>query len=104
MIAVTDVLGWFLAAIIGGGGLVGLLMIKPRRELEKHYDQIDRDHEQIAKIEPMESAMKDIREENMILCHCVLACLKGLQEQGCDGAVTEGIKRMETFLNEKAHA
>lgn len=103
MVAFSDMVGWLIAAIIGGGGLVGLLMIKPRREIEKHYDQLDKDHEQITKIEPIEQAMNDLREENRILCYCVLACLKGLAEQGCNGAVHEGISKMETFLNEKAH-
>ena len=31
------------------------------------------------------------------------ACLKGLQEQGCNGPVTEAVNRIEEYLNKKAH-
>lgn len=33
----------------------------------------------------------------------LLSCLKGLQEQGCNGPVTEGIKKLENHLNKCAH-
>ena len=33
----------------------------------------------------------------------VLACLKGLQEQGCDGPVTIAIKKLENHINKQAH-
>ena len=49
---------------------------------------------------------KDIngmKEELTILTYGILACLKGLREQGCDGAVTEAINKTEAFLNKKAH-
>ena len=45
-----------------------------------------------------------IKKEQEILTFGVLACLKGLQEQGCDGPVTEAIAKIETYLNSKAHA
>jgi hypothetical protein len=46
---------------------------------------------------------KEIKEEQTILTYGILACLKGLHEQGCNGPVTEAIKKIETHLNEKAH-
>ena len=57
---------------------------------------IDRQKEQDAEI-------KSIREEQKILTIGVLACLKGLSEQGCDGPVTDAIATLETHLNEEAH-
>ena len=51
-----------------------------------------------------EKEIKSIKAEQEILTYGVLACLKGLREQGCDGAVTDAIGKMEKFLNEKAHA
>ena len=51
-----------------------------------------------------EKEIKSIKEEQQILTYGVLACLKGLREQGCDGAVTDAIGKMETYLNEKAHS
>lgn len=43
------------------------------------------------------------REELELICYGVMACLKGLKEQGCNGPVTDALKRMEKHLNEAAH-
>ena len=43
------------------------------------------------------------RRELTVLCYGVLACLKGLQEQGCNGPVTEARNRLEKHLNQAAH-
>lgn len=45
-----------------------------------------------------------IKDEQTILTYGVLACLKGLSEQGCDGPVTEAINTIEKHLNKKAHS
>ena len=50
-----------------------------------------------------EEDMKIIKEEQAIIVHGVLACLKGLREQGCNGPVKEGIAEIEDYLNHKAH-
>ena len=47
--------------------------------------------------------IKSIQEELTVLTYGVLACLKGLKEQGCNGAVTDAIDKTERFLNKKAH-
>lgn len=60
---------------------------KQIKELSKHHD------EDIA----------SIKSEQELLMHGILACLKGLSEQGCDGPVTETITEIETYLNQKAH-
>lgn len=44
-----------------------------------------------------------IKEEQTVLTYGVLACLKGLKEQGCNGPVTEAINKIEKHLNQKAH-
>ena len=44
-----------------------------------------------------------MKEEQTVLTHGVLACLKGLKEQGCDGPVTEAIEQIEDFINKRAH-
>ena len=51
-----------------------------------------------------EEEIKVIKKEQQLVVYGVLACLKGLQEQGCDGAVTDAINKMEKHLNERAHA
>ena len=44
-----------------------------------------------------------IKEEQTVLVYGVLACLKGLREQGCNGPVTKAIEKMEKHLNIEAH-
>lgn len=62
----------------------------------KLYDWIKKQGEQDEKI-------KEMQEEQAILTYGILACLKGLKEQGCNGPVTEAINKIEKHLNEKAH-
>lgn len=45
-----------------------------------------------------------IQEEQTLVIYGLLACLKGLAEQGCDGAVSGAIDRIERYINKKAHS
>ena len=47
--------------------------------------------------------IKLLKEEQTIICYGVLAALKGLKEQGCNGPVTEAINKIEKHLNVQAH-
>ncbi len=47
--------------------------------------------------------IREIKEEQSILTKGVLACLKGLKEQGCDGPVTTAIVEIEDHINKQAH-
>lgn len=62
----------------------------------KLYDFIKRQEEQ-------DEQIKKMQEEQALLTEGILACLKGMKEQGCNGPVTEAIQKIETHLNEKAH-
>ena len=44
-----------------------------------------------------------IRKEQTLICYGVLACLKGLKEQGCNGPVTAALDKLEKHLNQAAH-
>ena len=55
------------------------------------------------KQEKQDKDIKALKEEQFLLTQGVLACLKGLQEQGCDGPVTSAIKQLETHINKQAH-
>lgn len=59
----------------------------------KHDDDINDSSKSIA----------EIKAEQTILVYGILACLKGLKEQGCNGPVTEAINTIEKHLNQKAH-
>lgn len=53
--------------------------------------------------EAMAADVHSINTEQTLLTYGVLACLKGLQERGCNGPVTEAINKIEKYLNQKAH-
>lgn len=57
------------------------------KELRKHHDE----------------DIMEIKTEQTLLVYGILACLKGLKEQGCNGPVTEAIQKIEDHLNNKAH-
>ena len=66
----------------------------------KYYNK---GHKWFMKTDKQEKEIQDIKEEQEILTIGVLACLKGLSEQGCNGPVTDAIKQIEEHLNKKAH-
>lgn len=47
--------------------------------------------------------IKALKKEQCLLTYGVLACLKGLKEQGCNGPVTEAINKIEKHINQTAH-
>ena len=63
---------------------------KQRNDIKELSDRHDNDN-------------NTIQEELQLLTWGVLACLKGLKEQGCNGPVTEAIKKIEKEINKKAH-
>lgn len=66
----------------------------------KYYNRglhwVDRQNAQDADI-------KLLKDEQTLLTYGVLACLKGLKEQGCNGPVTAAIDKIEKHLNVEAH-
>lgn len=47
--------------------------------------------------------MEKMKSEQCLLTYGILACLKGLKEQGCNGPVTEAIDKIEKHINQAAH-
>lgn len=66
------------------------------KSYNRGYDFVRRQKEQ-------DEAIKSIQEEQTLLTYGVLACLKGLREQGANGPVTEAIDKIEKHINKKAH-
>jgi len=58
----------------------------------------------IAQNKAQTEVIRAVRQEQTVICYGLLACLKGLQEQGCNGPVTEARERLEKHLNQKAHS
>lgn len=88
------------ATLIGALGVIGGTIVaiykfyrKPAK-LEKKLENLQKTHdEDIGKI----------NEEQCLATYGLLACLKGLKEQGCNGPVTEAINKIEKHLNKQAH-
>ncbi len=62
-----------------------------------------RAHNWYLRQETNEKNIAAIQAEQKVLVKGVLACLNGLQEQGCDGPVVDAISQLENHLNEEAH-
>lgn len=69
----------------------------------KLYDFVKRQEEQDKEIKNTQEQILEIQKEQEVLTYGILACLKGLKEQGCNGPVTDAINKIEKHLNEKAH-
>lgn len=89
------------AAVIGAIVALCTYLAKVVRWFDKQKEQ-DKDIKDIR--QHHEDDMASIKKEQTLLVHGVLACLKGLREQGCNGPVTEAINRIEKYLNEEAHS
>ena len=76
------------------GGIAALIALLGY--LFKGYEFVNRQKKQ-------DEEIKAIRSEQTLLTMGVLACLKGLKEQGCNGPVTEAINKIEAHLLEQAH-
>lgn len=92
IITISSVLG-ALAAI----GAAAYKVIKWFQAQEKQTADI----EELRKQEKED--IEGMQDELCLLTYAVLACLKGLKEQGCNGPVTEAIGKVEKHINQKAH-
>lgn len=57
----------------------------------------------VAQQKKQDRELAAVREEQTITCFAILACLKGLKEQGCNGPVSEALGKLEKHLNKQAH-
>lgn len=78
-----------IAAVIGAVGVIGGVIFGVYRWIIKQNKQDDE--------------IRELRDEQTLICYGVLAALKGLKEQGCNGPVTEAINKFEKHLNVQAH-
>lgn len=88
MISVTDAIITAAAVITAIATIFGIIFAVYRWYLKQ--EQQDKD-------------IKALKDEQCLLTYGVLACLKGLKEQGCNGPVTEAINKIEKHINQEAH-
>jgi len=84
-----------VAAILTlGGGLVAIY--KPIRKLLGRLETLE------AELEKQQTEVMTSKDARVVLLGGVLACLEGLQEQGCNGSVVETSAVIRQFLLEQA--
>jgi hypothetical protein len=88
------------AAVIGAVIAIASYFSKIVRWVDQQKNQ---DEDIKALKQHHEKDMANTNEEMTLLVYGILACLKGLKEQGCNGPVTDAINRFEKHLNHKAH-
>ena len=71
------------------------------QEIKRLEAKFDKEVEELRK--KHEKDQSGIQEEQTLVVYGLLACLKGLAEQGCDGPVSEAIDKIEKHINKKAH-
>ena len=88
------------AAFVSALAVIITLFVKVLRFIDRQKKQ---DGELVDIRNMHKSDMDAMKKEQTLLVYGILACLKGLKEQGCNGPVTEAINKIEKHLNESAH-
>lgn len=100
-------IGQILVAIAGITAIIKFIQLLYELVRKSTLDKIEKNTKDIEELKNevgvLKSEIKDSKEERLILVNGVLACLKGLKEQGCNGPVTEGIHQIEEYLMKKSH-
>lgn len=86
-----------------GAGLIALFVsaVKRKAKEEAALQEIRDDLED--EKQNTVTVRRSCHEEQTLIIYGLLACLKGLKEQGCNGPVTEAINKIEKHINQKAH-
>ena len=104
MIKMQITLTW--QSIITASAIVGAVvaLVSYFSKLVRWVDKQSQQDNEIKEIrQHHEDDVASIKQEQTLLVYGILACLKGLSEQGCHGPVTEALSKYEKYLNEKAH-
>lgn len=88
------------AAVLSAFGVLIGCLVRAVRWMDRQKNQ---DTEIKSLRETHVSDMGAMKQEQTLIVYGLLACLKGLKEQGCNGPVTEAINKIEKHLNQKAH-
>ena len=92
---IVSIAGLIGALAVIAGALIAIYKFSQRpKELQTRMERMEKIHEE---------DIRRINEEQCLNTYGLLACLKGLKEQGCNGPVTEAINKIEKHLNKQAH-
>ena len=60
-------------------------------------------HKWYLKQEKQDEEIKQIKEEDTLICYALSACLDGLQQLGANHTVPDAKARLDKYLNKQAH-
>lgn len=98
-----SVLGAIVAFVTLGWKL--FKWINHQKEQDEEIKRLDKKvDDEIKKLRDRhEKDQTESQEEQTLVIYGLLACLKGLAAQGCNGPVSEAITKIEKHINKKAH-
>ena len=81
------------------------IWINHQKEQDAEIKRIDKKvDDEVKKLRTKhEKDQSESQEEQTLVIYGLLACLKGLAAQGCNGPVSEAIDKIEKHINKKAH-
>lgn len=88
------------AAVIGAAVALVTYFVKLVHWVDRQKQQ---DSEIAALKKQHQTDLAALKNEQTLVVYGLLACLKGLKEQGCNGPVTEAINKIEKHINKEAH-
>lgn len=88
------------AAVIGAMAALVTYFVKLVHWVDRQKQQ---DSEIAALKKQHQTDLAALKNEQTLVVYGLLACLKGLKEQGCNGPVTEAINKIEKHINKEAH-
>ena len=80
------------------GGLIGAVIA-----VYKVYEAIIALHKQYESNKRQSDVIKEIQEEQTLICYGLRGALEGLIEQGCDGPCKDALNMLDKHLNKNAH-
>ena len=88
--------GAVLAAVLAIGGVVFKVYkwYLNQNNQDKSIDELKSHHEE---------DMKQLREENTLVCYALSACLDGLMQLGANHTVPDAKDKLDKYLNQQAH-
>ena len=60
-------------------------------------------HKWYLRQEKQDEEIKQIKEEDTLICYALSACLDGLQQLGCNHTVPDAKEKLDKYLNQQAH-
>lgn len=96
MINALQIVGLLLGILTAIGGPIVFLI----RAINKLIKRLDKN---CFEINELKDDVNDSKFERKIMLRGILACLKGLEKQGCNGPVTLAKEEIEDYILTKAH-